>query len=204
MTDPTSPDLFADKAAQWDERPVPAQISAGVFSALERAGVLGSELVALDFGAGTGLVATRIAERVQRVLAVDISRSMLDQLAAKAHGAVEVRCQDILREPLPERVDLVVSAMALHHVEDTAALLWAFYEHLVPGGRIALADLDTEEGDFHPPGIQGVFHAGFDRAALAALATAAGFVDPRFDTALEVQREGKTYPVFLLTARKPA
>ena len=66
----------------------------------------------------------------------------------------------------------------------------------------ALPDLDTEAGDFHPPGTEGVYHAGFDREALAALLTAVGFVDVRFVTACEVTKEERRYPIFLVTASR--
>ena len=139
-------DLFEDKAQDWDERPVPAQISAGVFDALTARVALSPELTVMDFGAGTGLVCGQLAPQVRRIFAVDISRAMLDKLAAKPELAekVEVRCQDILETPLDQPVDLVVSAMAMHHVEDTGALLRRFAEHLKPGGSVALADLDAE------------------------------------------------------------
>ena len=199
-------DLFEDKAQDWDERPVPAQISAGVGSAIERLVKLSPNATVLDFGAGTGLVCSKIAPRVARVLAVDISRAMLDKLAAKPElaGKVEIFCQDILAAPLEERADVIVSAMAMHHVEDTRTLLQTLFEHLVPGGQLALADLDAEDGSFHPPDVEGVFHAGFDRAALGALIEEVGFQQPTFTTAVTVSKEDRHYPVFLVTATRPS
>lgn len=199
-------DLFHDKAADWDSRPTPAQISEGVSAAMKAHVPLSPRLTMMDFGAGTGLVSGKLAPHVGRVLAVDISQAMLDQLVKKPElaGKVEVFCQDLLVAPLERKVDLVVSAMAMHHVEDTRALFLALYAHLVPGGRIALADLDTEKGDFHPPETVGVFHAGFDRGHLVALAQEAGFTDATCRTACEVTKDGRRYPIFLLTALKPA
>ena len=200
-----TPDLFADKATDWDSMPIPAQISAGVSGAILEAVTLDPSWTVMDFGAGTGLICGALAPSVQRVLAVDISASMLEKLAAKPElqGKVEVRCQDILSQPLGEQVDLVVSAMALHHVEDTGAALKALFEHLAPGGRLALADLDAEDGSFHPPGIEGVFHAGFGREALATRLLEAGFVEPSFRTACTLDKEGAAYPIFLVTAARP-
>lgn len=197
-------DLFHDKAAGWDERPVPVQISQGVLGAIRERVPLADDLDVMDFGAGTGLIAGGLAPHVGALHAVDVSKAMLEQLAAKdaLRGKVTVHCHDITEAPLDLAVDLVVSAMAMHHVADTAGLLRALHAHLRPGGRVALADLDTEDGTFHPPGIEGVFHHGFDRDALRAELDAAGFVDVHVDTATVVHRDGRDFPVFLATARK--
>jgi cyclopropane fatty-acyl-phospholipid synthase-like methyltransferase len=201
-------DLFRDEADDWDTRPVPAQISQGVFDALSRRVALAPALTVLDFGAGTGLLLSKLAPHVGRVLAVDISAAMLDKLARKLGeqpelaGKVQILCQDITRTPLGQRVDLVVSAMAMHHVEDTGALLSALHAHLVAGGRVALADLDTEDGSFHPPDTEGVFHHGFDRDRLARQLADAGFVEIELGTACVVHRDDRSYPVFLVTATK--
>lgn len=197
-------DLFEDKAADWDSRPVPQQISEGVFRALEAQVILSPEMKVMDFGAGTGLLAGRIAPRVAKVLAVDVSAAMLEQLAQKTElaGKVTTCCQDLTREPLSEQVDLVVSAMAMHHVADTPGLFRALFAHLVPGGQIALADLDAEPGTFHPEDAQGVHHHGFDRDELEKLLIEAGFQQVRFVTATEVRKEDGSYPVFLVVATK--
>jgi ubiquinone/menaquinone biosynthesis C-methylase UbiE len=195
-------DLFHDRAADWDNQPVPAQISAGVTRALRQRVALGPDDIVLDFGAGTGLIAGAIAPFVAHIHAVDISEAMLTQLAAKPElrGKTTIHRQDLLVEPLDVEVDLIVSAMALHHVADTPGAMRALRRHLRPGGRLALADLDAEDGSFHPPGAEGVFHAGFDRAALGELMRAAGFTDVVFDTATEVTKDGRRYPIFLVTA----
>lgn len=197
-------DLFHDKAADWDTRPLPQRISEGVSAALFARVPLHEDHVVLDFGAGTGLLSGRVAAKVARVLAVDVSPAMLEQLAAKVDlaGKVEPVCHDLTKAPLGRHVDVVVSAMALHHVEDTLGLLRALIGQLVPGGRVALADLDREEGDFHPPGIEGVYHRGFDRDVLASQLRDAGFVDVVIDTACVVEKEGKAYPIFLATAAR--
>lgn len=199
-------DLFHDKASDWDARPVPAQISAGVAQAIEAHVALAPHMTVMDFGAGTGLIAGRIAPRVHKILAVDVSASMLAQLASKPElaGKTEVFCQNILEAPLAHRVDLIVSAMAMHHVEDTRALARALFAHLVAGGHVALADLDAEDGTFHPPNTDGVFHTGFDRDSLAAILREAGFTDVRFVDACTVRKESGSYPIFLVTATKPS
>ncbi|MCH5372735.1 MAG: class I SAM-dependent methyltransferase [Planctomycetes bacterium] len=197
-------DHFAEKSGDWDARPVPSQISTAVGPLLRASLDWHPGMRIMDFGAGTGLLASHVAPLVAKVVAVDTSPSMLEALAGKEElrHVVEPRCQDILLEPLGERFDAIVSAMALHHVRDTAGLFGRFREHLKPGGQLALADLDAEDGTFHPPDTEGVFHHGFDRDELRRKLEAAGFQAVRFQTALEVTREdGRTYPVFLVTAR---
>jgi SAM-dependent methyltransferase len=198
-------DLFEDKAADWDRRPTPQQISEGVFAAVMNTVALSPTLTVMDFGAGTGLVCGKLAPHVGRVLAVDVSPAMLDQLAKKPElaGKVEVFCQDILATPLGRQVDLVVSAMAMHHVADTQALFRALFAHLVPGGRLAVADLDTESGDFHEPGTKGVYHHGFARELLVAMLREAGFVEPNVTTACEVSKNERRYSIFLAAATRP-
>ncbi len=197
-------DLFQHKAGDWDARPAPVQISQGVGKALLERVALNDDMVVMDFGAGTGLICAHVAPHVRRIYAVDVSAAMLEQLAAKPElrGKVEPMHVDILVTPLPHRVDLIVSAMALHHVEDTGRLLHAFAEQLAPGGQIALADLDSEDGSFHPPDTEGVYHFGFDREALRRQLEAHGFRDIDFTTAVEVDRDEKRYPVFLVTATR--
>lgn len=198
------PDLFQDQAADWDQQPVPAQISAGVLQAMRARLQLSPAQVLLDFGAGTGLIAGGLAPLVAQVHAVDISASMLERLAAKDElvGRVQVHCQDLMEQPLGLQVDVVVSAMAMHHVQDTAALLSALVDHLRPGGQLAIADLDAEDGTFHPPGMEGVFHHGFDRGQIRALLQQVGLRDIAFDTAVVVHKEGRAWPIFLVTARR--
>lgn len=200
-----TPDPFRDKAADFDARPVPQQISEGVGAAIRARVPLTPALVVMDLGAGTGLLTGRLAPFVAHVHAVDVSEAMLERLTAKEElrGRVTAHRIDLTSGELPLRVDLVVSAMAMHHVRDTAALVGALFRHLKPGGWVALADLDREDGTFHPPDTEGVHHPGFDRGALGGLLAAAGFVDVRFDTATTVTKDGGQWPVFLVTARRP-
>ncbi|MDJ0780063.1 MAG: class I SAM-dependent methyltransferase [Gammaproteobacteria bacterium] len=197
-------DLFAAKAGDWDASDRRTQLAAAVGASILERVPLHEQMQVLDFGAGTGLVAARLAPRVGRIVAVDVSPAMLEKLATKPEleGKVETLCRDILAEPLDERFDLIASAMTLHHVEDTSRLLTTFREMLNDSGTIALADLDQEDGSFHPPGTEGVFHSGFDRADLRARLESHGFEQVEFSTAHVIRREERDYPVFLVTASK--
>lgn len=197
-------DLFAEKAKNWDANDRRTRLASAIGASILDNVRLHEDMIVLDFGAGTGLITARIAPLVKRVVAVDTSQAMLDKLRSKPElkDRVEIVCRDLLAEPLDIKFDLIVSAMTLHHVEDTAALLRSFHRHLKDGGFVALADLDEEDGSFHPPETRGVFHNGFDRDELRAILQGQDFDRVEFSTAHAIAGEERDYPVFLVTARK--
>lgn len=197
-------DLFEEKARDWDTNEMIRALSSGIGAAILERIPLNEQMIAMDFGAGTGLITAHIAPYVSQVTAVDVSESMLEKLAAKPElqGKVEICCQDILQEPLESDFDLIVSAMAMHHVEDIDKLFQRFAGLLRPGARVALADLDKEDGTFHPEDVEGVFHHGFERTELESLMQKHGFTGIEFSTAHVVSKEEREYPIFLVTASK--
>jgi ubiquinone/menaquinone biosynthesis C-methylase UbiE len=117
---------------------------------------------------------------------------------------------DLGRDPIPEsRYHLIVANMVLHHVDQTETLLAAFHEMLLPGGAVAIADLDTESGLFHGPDVAAsVFHHGFDRYAFKDRLCWAGFVDVKDVTAHVIRKsiaggEIRDFPVFLIGGHRP-
>ena len=197
-------DHFKEKAQDWDVNDLVKDISIGIGSAIHDNVVLDNSMHVMDFGAGTGLVARHIVDKVGRVTAIDVSEAMLERLKAKEElkGKVDTLCQNIIEQPVDTKFDLIVSAMAMHHVENTDKLICSFAEHLKPGARVALADLDTEDGSFHPEDAQGVYHSGFDRGDFLELLEKHGFQDIRFVTAHIAHKGEKSYPIFLALATK--
>ncbi|MCK5262753.1 MAG: methyltransferase domain-containing protein [Gammaproteobacteria bacterium] len=197
-------DHFNEKAKNWDADEMVKNISSAIGASILENTRLNESMDVMDFGAGTGLISYHVAPFVNKIIAVDISEAMLDKLAAKPElqGKVETICQDIVNMPLTAQFDLIMSAMAMHHVEDTDKLIQTFSEHLSPGGVLALADLDKEDGSFHPADVEGVYHSGFEREHLKALLESQGFEDVHFHTAHTVLKEGMEYPIFLIIATK--
>ncbi|MCG6863949.1 MAG: class I SAM-dependent methyltransferase [Thiogranum sp.] len=197
-------EYFDNKARDWDADDMVRKLSSAIGSAILEHVPLHSQMSVMDFGAGTGLIGSYVAPRVNKIVAVDTSEAMLNRLVSKPElrGKVEAVCRDITDKPLDAQFDLIISAMAMHHVEDTHKLIQRFAEHLKPGAMLALADLDKEDGSFHPDEAAGVFHHGFERGELQVILEKHGFENVRFQTAHTVNREDKEFPVFLLIATK--
>ena len=201
----TTASHFDTAARDWDQRPMSQQLAAVPPRLLAHLPLAPTDHV-LDFGAGTGILSTAIAPKVAHVTALDTSAEMLQVLHEKGFANITTRQQDVFAG-LPERYDAVVSCMAMHHVADTGALMQAFADALHSGGRIALIDLYAEDGSFHGSkednDAKGVQHFGFAPTALQTLAEQAGFADIAFSAVQDMQhRNGRAYPIFLMTGRK--
>jgi len=202
---------FDEKAKIWDEDP--RRVALGTAIARAVSATLGNRPRLMDYGCGTGLCSLPLAGRCASVLGVDSSAAMLAQLAAKARAAglvqVTTRQHDLSVAPLTgQEFDVIMSAMTLHHVRDVVLLLRRFYSLLAPAGRLALADLDAEDGSFHQDP-RGVEHHGFRREWLQQQLQAVGFAAVNFETAHEIEKPDafgarRRYPIFLATAHKPA
>lgn len=200
---------FDSKARQWDENPVFQDRANKIAAAIRACVPLSPAMNALDYGSGTGMLSFPLREALGQITLSDTSAGMLAVAEEKiaAFGVKNMRTlrADLSVSPLPEqRFDLIHSAMTLHHIPDTDAILAAFHAHLNPGGWLAIADLDEEDGSFH--GIEVDVHHGFARAALAQRVQQAGFVEAGFQTVFEIVKDTpagpRTYPVFLMVARR--
>lgn len=197
---------FDQAAASWDQEARRVELALAVAAEIARRTSLSREIDVLDFGCGTGLLTLALQPHVRRVSGADTSSGMLGQLKQKLEARGLSNVEAILLDgdaplALDARFDLVVSSMALHHVADLPALFARFHALLRAGGRIALADLDREDGSFHEDAT-GVFHPGFDRGELQSLLAAAGFVDLAATTAAVTRKGDRDYPVFLISGRR--
>ncbi|ABS55513.1 Methyltransferase type 11 [Methanoregula boonei 6A8] len=203
---------FDAAAATWDENPGRVKMAQDVARAIRETTKPGPETEVLDFGCGTGLLSLALLPGVRSVTAVDSSRGMLDVLDKKiaAQGlAMRTALVDLEKgDKLPGPVDLVTSSMTFHHLRDPVPVLVEMARILRPGGRIAIADLDSDEGKFHDSS-EGVFHNGFDRCTMQKYFEAAGFTAVQNRTAAVMHKTGadgktRTFTIFLMTAQKKA
>jgi len=200
---------FDSAAKEWDSNEPRLKLTLTLADAMLGELALDGTQTVIDFGAGTGVIALKLAEHAQKVIAADSSTGMLDVIKEKTHAAgidnIDTLLFDIEESaPAGLAADAIVSSMALHHIENTAKAASMFHAILRPGGRIAIADLDSENGDFHQDNT-GVAHLGFDREKLASVFAAAGFTNIEFKTAYIMTKpiaDGtmKDFPIFLMTA----
>jgi len=206
-----SPSYFDEAAARWDDNPRRVDLARAVGAAIARGVPLQPCWRALDYGAGTGLLTLNLQPRVAFMTALDSSTGMLakldEKLAAAGIGNVQTRHWDLEAQPFPEPgFDLAVSSMTLHHLRDVPLVFKRLAYLLRPGGWLAAADLDTEDGSFHTDSV-GVFHHGFDRLQVAEWLTDAGFLRIATSHAHSLTKPDATgreraYGVFLAVGQK--
>lgn len=201
---------FDKTAASWDANAGRVKLSGDIAESIKSTLNLNRKMDVMDFGCGTGLVTLRLAPLVRSITAVDSSQGMLDVLKTKIaeQQIPNVRTQFVdldQGQTLEGQYDLVYSSMTFHHVKEVKELLAQFLAVLRKPGMLCVADLDLDEGKFHADN-EGVFHFGFDRAALRDAMLEVGFVDVQDGTAatmVKPQPEGgeRAFTIFLITAK---
>ncbi|RLG54319.1 MAG: hypothetical protein DRO00_01490 [Thermoproteota archaeon] len=139
----------------------------------------------LDVGAGTGLLTSKIVDRIKSHLpnasffAMDLTPEMLKVLASKRRdivpivGIIEKIRESVLYSSrffaLPDKFDVIISILTLHHVTDVEKALSSLRESVKPSGRVIVVDLCKHEFDEFREEM-GDIHLGFDPAEFQKLA----------------------------------
>ena len=202
---------FNKDAPLWDAKPERVKLVNDIADTLIDQIKPETTMDVLDFGCGTGLLSMRLIPFVHSVTGVDSSAGMLEVFQSKIEkqklnnattSLVDIEKGGILSGAY----HLVTSSMTLHHIREIRPLLKQFHKILLPSGRIAVADLDLDDGKFHDAP-EGVFHDGFHRAALRHEFSQAGFAGIEDRTAATVTRPGENgalreFTIFLMTGVK--
>ncbi|MDH5764200.1 MAG: class I SAM-dependent methyltransferase [Nitrospinota bacterium] len=100
-----------------------------------------------DLGSGTGYFTFRLAEAVGdsgKVYAIDINKEMNASIDKQSVEKQVDNVQTVLaveHDPLiPDKVDLIFSVNAYHHLKDRTAYFQNAARYLKPGGRVAIID----------------------------------------------------------------
>src|ERR1051325_6560469 len=137
---------FDERAKDWDSDPGKVERARVVADAIRRAIPLSTEMKALEYGCGTGLLSFALQHNLEQITLADTSQGMLDVLKEKIAKAGMTNMYplrlDLTSDPLPsERYDLVYSLMLLHHIHDFHSVLARFCDLLLPNGYLVIADL---------------------------------------------------------------
>ena len=201
---------FDEREKDWDSDPKKVERARVVADAIRKTIPLSKNMNALEYGCGTGLLSFALQSDLGQITLVDTSQGMLDVLKEKiiAAGVSNMHPMrlDLATDPMPtECYHLTYSLMTLHHIPDTKDILNKFYALLEPSGYLLVADLDKEDGSFHTDGTTDV-HKGFAHDELQKQVESGGFGNVTFSTVYEIKKkingEEKTFPVFLMSARK--
>jgi ArsR family transcriptional regulator len=169
---------FDDLAGKFGRNYVPGRSWQGLSEMLLK---LLPPLVIADLGAGEGTLSLLLAQRAERVIAVDNSEKMVEYAAGIAHrnGVENLECRlgDLEALPIGDgEVDLVLMHQTLHHALHPQKAVAESWRVLRPGGRIAVMDLLKHEFDSARELYADVW-LGFSRVDLVEMLQSAGFTE---------------------------
>lgn len=204
---PTQIDDFLGKAAEWDQNPVRVAQAEKFARRVMESVAISQDSVVMDFGCGTGLVGLQFAPYIKKLVMVDNSPSMLDVLKDKvkklALNPDSIEITNEVSKASTEKVNLIVSLMAFHHLEKIEPVIEDFYDKLADEGYVAIADLEKEDGNFHN---ETVPHNGFDKQELCKKLSNAGLELKLCEVYNSIKKETssgeKEFTQFLIIAKK--
>ncbi len=146
----SSKNYFEKVADKWD------QMRKSFFSdkvrkvAVAKANIQAGKLAA-DIGAGTGFITEELVQNGLKVIAVDQSKAMLEEMEKKfgRFDTIEYRIGEFNNLPIQnETVDYVFANMYLHHVDFPKVAIEEMARVLKPGGKVVITDMDVHEFEF--------------------------------------------------------
>ena len=146
----SSKDYFEKVANQWDQMRKSFFSNKVMEAALAAANVQPGRLAA-DIGAGTGFITEGLIQKGLKVIAVDQSKAMLEEMKKKfaQFDTVEYRIGQSSNLPIQDgTVDYIFANMYLHHVDLPLLAIEEMARTLKPGGKVVVTDMDEHEFEF--------------------------------------------------------
>lgn len=188
---------FNEVANEWDS---PGKVKLMNTLATKALGNMNLEknLNILDFGCGTGLFGLEFNDYAKHITGLDTSDGMLKVFKEKVSADSEkfsFFCGELKDFKAERQYDLIVSSMAFHHLDNPSEELQRLRSLLSPKGKIAIVDLEKEDGSFHPdPEGMGVKHFGFTPEEIKSWDQ---HLKVELTTINEMEKDGKYFNQFL-------
>jgi ubiquinone/menaquinone biosynthesis C-methylase UbiE len=168
--------FFDDMAGRLGREYVPGRSWKSLADALL---LLLPAMVIADLGAGEGAFSLLLAQRAQKVIAIDNSDRMVELGAALARNqglpALEYRKGDLEAVPIDDgSVDVALFSQSLHHALHPERAIAEAWRILKPGGRIVILDL-VQHRFAEARELYADVWLGFSEVELESLLSQAGF-----------------------------
>ncbi len=201
---------FDKEAKDWDKNQSRQEMAEKFTKEITDNIQLNNTMQLLDFGCGTGSVGMQLYSAVQHINMVDTSKGMLGSLKEKINQNnitnMSLYQTGIAYLEIGEnKIDLIYTLMALHHVADIEGALKKFSQLLKTGGYLCIGDLEPEDGTFHKDDKN--VHLGFQTDKLKETLKSFGLntvILKTFHHNKKTDDNGNTkeYPLFFLLAQK--
>lgn len=209
MSSELNKERFNALAKQWDSKPTRVE-GAMIFvdkvinklnKEIDNRTIKNFDL--LDYGSGTGLVSFGFANKVNNIVGLDNSESMIKEYNRKANqidlNNIQSRLHDINKEDLaPNSFDIVVTNMTMHHIKDIFMFVKKLKRSLKKDGFLFIADLAIEDGTFHSDNT-GVEHFGFEVQSIIDVFKTCGFENVECEIFHTVKKPHKSFDLFIIS-----
>jgi ArsR family transcriptional regulator len=193
--------FFASAAGQWDA--LRESLFGDTFYLWAVLGLIDPTLVVGDLGCGTAQLSHTIAPYVQKVVAVDASKDMLEAARQRLGNItnVDIRQGDLESLPIENgELHAAMLSLVLHYSPDPARALTDVNRVLRPGGRVLVVDMLPHDREEYQQQMGHVW-LGFSEKQTLKLLAGAGFTDARV-RALPVDPDAKGPALFAAIATK--
>jgi ArsR family transcriptional regulator len=193
---------FDELAGKFGRQYVPGRSWKGLAETLLQ---LMPPMTVADLGAGEGTFSQLLAQRAERVIAVDNSAKMVEfgsRLAAE-NGLtnLEYRLGDLEEPPIePGSIDLAFFSQSLHHALHPGRAVAAAHRLLKPGGRIVVLDL-KRHGFEQAREMYADTWLGFSEVELRGFLEKAGFGEVQ-SWIVDRERQAPAFETILALGRK--